>query len=188
MSKATPCPSPHRHKSFSTAGRTAHQVNRDLRKVLSQDLRQNKDREAFSSTLLSADTPRADDIEALVASYPARHELPWLAKQQPPPGIMDLYHWRRLHAQHCRVTPACTGHKINKSCYFHFIHLMLLHGFHPAYEIDKSHHDIKQHSAVYLHLWFQDKDRCERAFEKLKKSVELQPITKPALVFPLLPV
>ena len=52
-----------------------HQVNRDLRKTLSQDLRQNIDREAFSTDLLPSDIPRADDVEALVVSYPDRHEL-----------------------------------------------------------------------------------------------------------------
>ena len=64
---------------------------------------------------------------------------------------------------------------------------MLRHGFHPAYAVDKSHHDIRRHSSAYLQLWYQDKSRCEKAFEKLKKSVQLQSIVKPALVFPLLP-
>lgn len=187
MRKALPCPSPHRHQAFSTAGRTAHQVNRDLRKTLSQDLQRNIDREAFSTRLLPSETPRADDLEALVASYPGWHELAWLAQQKPPPGNMDLRLWRRLHARHCRVKPACTEEKINPKCYFHFIHLMLLHGFHPAYAVNKSQHDIRQHSAAYLQLWQKDPHRCEKAFVKLMDSVDLQPITKPAMVFPLLP-
>lgn len=187
MRTAQPCPSPHRHKAFSTAGRTAHQVNRDLRKTLSQDLQRNIDREVFSSHLLPSETPRADDVEALVASYPGRHELEWLSRQEPPNGNMNLKLWRELHANHCRVVPACTKAKINRKCYFYFIHLMLLHGFHPAYAKDKSHHDIKPHSAAYLQLWQKDPRRCKQAFIKLMDSVDLQPILKPALVFPLLP-
>ena len=64
---------------------------------------------------------------------------------------------------------------------------MLLHGFHPAYAINKSQHDIRPHSAAYLQLWYKDQQRCEKAFEKLRASVELRRIPKPAMVFPLLP-
>ena len=38
-----------------------------------------------------------------------------------------------------------------------------------------------------LSSWFQDEDRCKRTFEKLVTSVDLQPIEKPEMVFPLLP-
>ena len=143
MQRALPCPSPCRHHSFSTSGRTAHQVNRDLRKALAQDLQRNVDREAFSSNPLPPETPRADEIEELVASFSGLHELSWLKRQPPPPGNMDLPLWRKLHTRNCRAEPPCTAQEVNRKCYFFFfIHLMLLHGFLPAYVEGKSKYDI----------------------------------------------
>ena len=64
---------------------------------------------------------------------------------------------------------------------------MLRHGFQAHIIPGASLSDIKPHSPAYVHLWNQDKVRCSRAMEKLRNSTRLEVITKPSLIFPLLP-
>ena len=64
---------------------------------------------------------------------------------------------------------------------------MIKHGFHAAIDPEYTPADIEPHNPAYIHLWQQDEARCTKAFDKLLKSTNLEPIEQPQLVFPLLP-
>ena len=175
--------------SIHTAGRSAHQANRELRKILLFDLRNHHDRTAFSSTLPSEDIPRADDLEDLMYSFPGIDDLDY--SDPPPPcpfNELDTKEWQRLHSTHCRATPRCTPTSISDNCYFKPLYYMLHRGFQASLAPGRSIADIRPHSPAYIHLWNKDEVRCARAFEKLLRSTHLEPIDNPPLVFPLLPV
>lgn len=187
MRKATPCPCKHRRLSFPTAGRSAYQANRDLRKTLIFDLTNHHDRPAFTSFLQPKVTPRADDLEALMFSYPGLHLLDYDNPPACPHNDIDTIEWLRLHALHCRNSPPCTSVKSASSCYFKPLHFMLSCGYQAVLEPGHSWSDIRPHSPAYIQLWNKDSERCARAFDKLLNSTLLQPIDSPLLVFPLLP-
>ena len=185
--KALPCPCSLSPLPFNTAGRSAHQANRELRKTLIFDLKHSHNNAAFTSPLPNEMIPRADDLEDLMFSFPGLQDLDF---DNPPPAAasdLDLPLWKKLHSRHCSMTPPCTEEKINPDCYFRPLFYMLRHGFQAHLHPDGHLYDIKTHPAAYIHLWFQDQKRCEAAFDKLLKSTDLKPIKDPHLIFPLLP-
>ena len=187
FNKALPCPCSLSSLPCATAGRSAHQANRDLRKMLIFDLKHSQGRSAFSSFLPEEDVPRADDLEALMFSFPGLQDLDY---DNPPPiaeSDLDLALWHLLHSKHCSNNPVCTKDLIAKSCYFYPLHYMMKYGYHAHLEPGSHLSDIKTHPAAYIHLWQKDEVRCLAAFEKLLNSTDLKPITDPPLIFPLLP-
>ena len=179
----------HPKTRIHTAGNSAHHVNRQLRKVLSYDLQRNFDRTAFTSVPQENQIPRADDIEALLRSFPGIDKIDY--DNIPPPcpyNELDVELWHKMHATHCRATPKCTATTISDCCYFKPFHYMIRYGFQAALRTGCTTADIQPHSPAYIHLWNKDKERCSRAFSKLFKSTHLQPIDNPPLIFPLLPV
>ena len=187
MSKARPCPCHLSAVPFATAGRSAQQANRDLRKCLAHDLNNGHDRAAFSSHPPTPDIPRADELEKLMLSFPG---LPDLDYDNPPPAIasdLDIPEWRRLHARHCSNTTRCTSTTTADSCYAKPLIFMLERGFQAALDPNYSPSNIKPHAPAYVHLWQRDKRRCDAAFEKLLNSTDIRPVDDPSLIFPLLP-
>ena len=179
----------HPKTRIHTAGNSAHQVNRKLRKILLYDLQRNFDRPAFTSTLPENHVPRADDLEALMFSFPGIDKIDY--SKPPPPcpyNELDVDLWHELHATHCRATPRCTATTISENCYFKPFHYMIKYGFQAALKPGCSIADIRPHSPAYIHLWNKDEIRCAKAFKKLLQSTHLQPIDDPPLIFPLLPV
>lgn len=185
--KVTPSTVPTHLTVFRTAGRTAHQVNRDLRKALIFDLSNHNDRPAFVPFTPNEVAPRADDIEALMASYPGLHELHYDNPPTCPLQEIDPKLWLRHHSRHCRHRPRCTPDSPADGCYFKPLLFMLTTGYHAPFAPGMNATNISPHSPAYTHLWFKDQRRCEAAFRKLCASTELRPISKPPLLFPLLP-
>ena len=187
MSTMRACPCLNSRVAFPTAGRSAHQANRDLRKALIFDLCNGTDRPAFVSSHPENDIPRADDLEKLMFSFPGLQEINYNSPPALPISNMDVNLWQRLHATHCTHVPACSQDHIRDDCYFKPLHFMLKYGFQAHLAPGKSLDDIRPHSPAYIHLWKQDEDRCDKAFQKLLKSTQLTQIPKPKLLFPLLP-
>ena len=187
FSRAEPCPCHRLPLPYHTAGRSAHQTNRDLRKALVYDLRNSNDRAAYSTNPPLDTTPRADDLEGLMFSFPGIRELDYA---NPPPIIdsdLNTNRWRYYHARHCSNIPPCTPDLISDSCYFKPLHFMLLRGYQAHIMPGCTLHDIQPHPAAYIHLWQQDLTRCHKAFDKLLNSTDLTPIEQPRFIFPLLP-
>ena len=187
FSRADPCPCHSQPIPFQTAGRCAHETNRDLRKALIYDLRNSIDRPAYSSKPPPHPVPRADNLEALMFSFPGLHELDY---SNPPPIIdsnLNTHRWLHYHSNHCSNSPPCTPSSIADTCYFKPLHFMLQRGFQAHIQPGRTLHDIRPHPAAYIHLWQRDLTRCHKAFDKLLNSTDLEPIDHPRFIFPLLP-
>ena len=185
--KAEPCPCRHEPNTIKTAGRSAQQANRDLRKALSHKLKNGIKSPAFSSKPPEPTVPRADDLEALMFSFPGLRNLDY---DNPPPialSELDLALWKLLHSLHCPTEPKCTASTISNDCYFKPLFFMLKHGFQAALDPDQDSDDIEPHAPAYIHLWNKDAARCNKAFKKLLNSTDLKPISNPPRIFPLLP-
>ena len=184
---AEPCPCHCKPLPYQTAGRSAHQTNRDLRKALNYDLRNSIDRPAYSSKPPLQHTPRADNLEDLMFSFPGIHDLDYT---NPPPPIdseLNTTRWLYYHSRHCSNSPPCTPTHIADTCYFKPLHFMLHRGYQAHIKPGHSLHDIQPHPAAYIHLWQRDLTRCHKAFDKLINSTDLAPIDNPRFIFPLLP-
>ena len=187
FAKAEPCPCRHTPNNIRTAGRSAHQANRDLRKALSHRLLQNIKAPAFTSTPPEPDIPRADDLEALMFSFPGLDNLNYDDPPPTEPSDLDLQLWKLLHSRHCPTSPSCTPDIISNECYFKPLFFMLKHGFQAALDPEHADDDIEPHAPAYIHLWNKDYARCKKAFKKLLDSTNFKPIADPPHIFPLLP-
>ena len=115
---------------ISINGTTAHQANRNLRARLAADLQNRYDRPAFEQHRLPCQIPRADDIEAMMATFPGLTQLDYDNPPTKPANELDPDLWLSLHSQHCSNLPPCTHSKPADSCYFKPMLFMLTYGFH----------------------------------------------------------
>ena len=81
---------------------------------------------AFAKQYMWDDRPRADDIEGMVAAYPA--SIDWGAA--PVSSGINVHLWKSWHARHC---DSCTPTVIDDSCYFRVLHHFLDTGFDPPW-------------------------------------------------------
>ena len=174
---------------ITSAGTTAHQANRHLRKRLAEDLANHHDRPAFlNNQPLPPQVPRADDIEAMLAAFPGLHELDYDNPPTCPFNELDPAKWMYYHSLHCTNSPPCSSRIPAKSCYARPLLYMITHGFHAALRKDASLDSIAVHPSAYVSLWNRHPTQCKTAFKKLRASTRLRTIKDAEFIFPILPV
>lgn len=169
-------------------GKTACQVQRDLRASLVQDLVDGSDEAAFVCRQLGIDqVPRADQIELMIAAMPGALRL--VFDGDPVESGLDLAYWQQMHATHC--TKGCTASVIDPDCYFKTVHHFLSRGYDPELCSGCSWDDFATKQAAYVDAWRKEDSRCKTAWDKWKEQaaalLTAPSATEPKLVVPLLP-
>ena len=169
---------PLRRKSFS-------QVRRELRKALAQSLAAKKFEAAFAKECALDARPRADEIERMVATFPA--PIDWAA-----PAVksdISASAWLEEHSLHCA---SCSASSLDTSCYFRHVSHWLTAGFDPPANSSLHQLLLRPSKRAYVDKWRAEQAGCEAAFEKWRLNcagLMSQPTsTAPAAYFPLLPV
>ena len=133
-------------------------LQRRLRRDLASSLQAGKDEAAFAKLCGVDNRPRADDLERMYATFPARRSVDWSA-----PDVssgLDLPLWRRYHALHCKH--GCTAVLISDRCYFRFLEFFLRTGLQPPFDGT----DWEPRSSTYVDLFRANEDGCRQAFQK----------------------
>ena len=153
--------------SVELKNKTVPAIRKELRSKLAEALATGLKEKAFAKTCGYDDRPRADELERLVAAYPAWDQIDWDAEPVKSGINCDL--WRAWHARHCKK---CTPTKVDDGCYFKLIDHFLRTGLQPpegppppSQEPHPLQSKEKRHRA-YVNKWNQEKRRCRRAFEK----------------------
>ena len=96
---------------------TTPAIRRQLRKRLAESLAAKRKERAFAKVSMFDDRPRVDELEKLVAGYPALSQVDWDAK--PVKSDMNCALWLAYHVRHC---DKCTPTAVHKDCYFRLIY------------------------------------------------------------------
>ena len=167
-------------------------IRKELRKKLAESLAANRKERAFAKMCGCHDRPRADELEKLVAAYPAMEKIDWDAEDVESGINCDL--WRAWHSRHC---DKCTPTRVHDDCYFKLIDHFLRTGLQPP-EAEVEEHEPhplqskeRRHRA-YVNKWNKEKRRCRRAFNKWISESEglMSDVCEdmPTFLSPLLPV
>ena len=137
----------HARMDLDLRGKSACQVQRDLRKQLVADLVEGSDEAAFVCRQLGLDaTPRCDQLELMVASMPGSATL---QAHGPPAGSgLNIPLWRELHATHCNNR--CTRANVSTDCYFHVVHHYLLRGYDPELMPGRTWDEFRTNAEPYI--------------------------------------
>lgn len=169
-------------------GKSASQVQRELRASLVEDLQRGSDEAAFVCRQLGIDSaPRADQLELMIAAMPGVAKLVFEG-----PAVesgLDMGAWRELHALHC--TKGCSADSVSKECYFRVVHHFLLRGYDPELLPGKSWDDFRTTIPAYVDAWRKEDAKCAQAWDKWVSNAAgllSEPSSKePPFVVPLLP-
>ena len=118
MKRTAPC-SP-AYAVFKLIGENSLQIRSKLNKQLARELAAGVHEAAFAAICDLQAYPRADDIEGMVAAFPAWDAINWEASAVA--SGLDVGLWQAWHARHCK---SCTATAIDDSCYFKLIHHFL---------------------------------------------------------------
>ena len=165
---------------------TTPAIRRQLRKKLAESLAGNRRERAFAKATMYDNRPRADELERLVAEYPALSQVDWDA--EPVKSDINCELWLAYHARHCSL---CSPTKVHQDCYFKLIYHFLRTGFEPPEAPDVEQVKKAPHRA-YVKQWKKEKKRCGIAFKKwIRESESLmseRTNIMPSFYSPLLPV
>ena len=165
---------------------TTQAIRRELRKKLAESLAANRKERAFAKLSMFSDRPRADELERMVAAYPALSKVDWDA--EPVKSDMNCALWLAYHARHCKK---CTPTAVHQGCYFRLIYHFLRTGFEPPEDPAVEPAGKAPHRA-YVGKWKKERQRCKVAFNKwVRESEGLMSARRDAMpnfYSPLLPV
>ena len=165
---------------------TTPAIRRQLRKRLAESLAAKRKERAFAKVSMFDDRPRVDELEKLVAGYPALSQVDWDAK--PVKSDMNCALWLAYHARHC---DKCTPTAVHKDCYFRLIYHFLRTGF-EAPQAPEAEQASKAPHRAYVGKWKKEEKRCNMAFKKWVRESEglMSSATDvmPTFYSPLLPV
>ena len=172
---------------FNLIGENSIQIKRKINKQLARELAEGSHDRAFAAMCDVHDCPRADDIEAMVASFPAWESIDWEA-----PAVtsgLDVGLWQAWHARHCAK---CSELAVHDSCYFKLVLHFLRTGFEPPTPAGVRLESAAAVTKAYVDLWNKEKEGCETAFKKWVDQAEnlMSEATNevPEAYFPILPV
>lgn len=166
------------YTTFNLIGKNSMQIRRDLNVQLARELAEGTHGAAFAKLVECDARPRADDIEAMVATYPALASVDW--DEPAVASGLDVGLWQAWHARHCDV---CTELDINDECYFKLVHHFLRAGFTPPAQEGTDLRDAKAPKRAYVDLWNAESEGCEKAFAKWKKNAD-NLMSEPTTVLP----
>ena len=109
--------------SFDLKKKTIPAIRKELRKRLAESLAAHKKEKAFSKVYGCDTRPRADELEKLVAAYPAWDQIDWDA--DPVESGLNCDLWRTRHCKKCSPT------HVHDACYFELIDHFLRTGLQP---------------------------------------------------------
>ena len=172
---------------FTLHGKNSMQIRTELRKQLAQELAAGTHGLAFGELHGVDGRPRADDLEAMIASFPGYDRVDWSA--EPVLSGLDTGLWRAWHARHC---DQCSELHVSDDCYFRLIYHFLHTGFEPTEKEGCDVYAAKPSCKAYVDQWRQEEAGCSTAFNKWEGQADsfMSPPTsvEPKVFFPLLPV
>ena len=163
-------------------------AQRRLRANLTAKLQAGADEAAFARLCGVHSRPRADDPEAMAASFPGWDDIDWDAAHVE--SSLNLPLWRKYHSWHCQLD--CTAEVVSKDCYFRLIHHFLDTGFEPALLPGETLSVSTSPTRAYVDLWNKNLPACRTAFAKWLACdtgfLSPQTSVEPTACCPLLPV
>jgi hypothetical protein len=173
--------------NFSLEGKDSIKIRREVNKTLAAELAEGTHGAAFADACFVDGRPRADDLEAMAASFPGLDDVDWEATAVD--SGLDLGRWQSWHARHCDM---CSELHISDDCYFKLLYHFMSSGFDPPDRPGADKHAAKASCRAYVDKWFDEEDACEAAFEKWVRQTEHlmspQSSVEPLVFCPLLPV